>query len=118
MMASGHGWPKFQEFASKKESFPVPEWFSSFMTSEIALITAIITELLGGALISLGLLTRPFALLLALTMLTAAFSVHANDPLFAVGGPSKEMALLYLVPCLVILLVGAGKYSVDRIIPN
>lgn len=72
---------------------------------------AALSEFAGGILIALGLLTRPAALFLGFTMAVAAFVVHAADP-FQV----KEMALLFLAACVLLLFTGAGKYSVDRLI--
>jgi putative oxidoreductase len=42
-------------------------------------------------------------------MLVAAFIVHLDDPF-----KRKELALLYLVGFLVVLLMGPGKYSLDK----
>ncbi len=116
MMLFGHGWSKFENFTKAKENFPVPGWFEAFMTSEMSLVLAIATEVIGSALIMLGLLTRPAALSLGFTMLVGAFAIHANDPLFLGAGKAKEPALLYLIPCVAIVLTGAGRFSIDRTI--
>jgi putative oxidoreductase len=42
-------------------------------------------------------------------MLVAAFIVHLDDPF-----KRKELALLYLVGFLIVLLMGPGKYSLDK----
>ncbi len=68
------------------------------------------SEFLGGLLIAVGLFTRPAALFLGVTMAVAAFVAHASDP-FA----QKEMALLYFFACVLLLLQGGGKFSLDRI---
>jgi putative oxidoreductase len=76
-----------------------------------------LTELFGGFLLAAGLLTRPAALLLVFNMCVAAFGYHLHMPI--VGGPgvpSKELALLYLLPVFCILMIGAGRISIDRII--
>jgi putative oxidoreductase len=44
----------------------------------------------------------------AITMAVAAFGAHAGDPI-----GDKEHALLFLVPYLVLALMGGGKYSLD-----
>lgn len=67
-----------------------------------------LAEFVGGILIALGLLTRPAALSLIITMAVAAFLAHATDPF-----QKKEMSLLYFFIYLAILLMGPGKYSVD-----
>ena len=43
-------------------------------------------------------------------MAVAAFMVHANDPL-----AKKELALLYLLIYVTLLVAGAGKYAVDSV---
>ncbi len=69
-----------------------------------------LSELLGGLLIAVGLFTRPAALSLGVTMAIAAFVAHAADPF-----ERKEMALLYLVACVLLCFQGAGRFSLDRI---
>jgi putative oxidoreductase len=68
---------------------------------------AALTESVGGALIAVGLLTRPAALSVLFTMLVAAFL--REGPTFA----DKEKALLYGAVALLLLLTGAGRYSLD-----
>ena len=82
--------------------FPQPELFAW---------AAALSEFAGGVLIVIGLLTRPAALFLGFTMFVAAFAAHADDPF-----QKKEMALLYLFSCVLLLFSGAGKYSADRLI--
>jgi putative oxidoreductase len=56
-------------------------------------------------------------LLLTFNMCVAAFGYQLHMPIVAGPGvPSKELALLYLLPTFCILMVGAGRISVDRII--
>lgn len=71
---------------------------------------AALSELIGGLLIAVGLFTRPAAFALGMTMAVAAFVAHAADPF-----EKKEMALLYLVACLLLFFQGAGRFSLDRI---
>lgn len=82
--------------------FPMPFFFAW---------AASLAEFAGGILLALGLLTRPAALSMTITMAVAAFVAHAADP-FA----KKEMALLYLVTSAFICLVGAGKISLDSLL--
>jgi putative oxidoreductase len=65
-------------------------------------------ELIGGVLLAIGLLTRPSALFIAITVGTAAFVRHAADPF-----SGKEKALLFLAVAVLYLLAGAGRYSID-----
>lgn len=72
---------------------------------------AALSEFVGALLIAVGLFTRYAAGFLAFTMGVAAFVVHAQDAF-----DKKEMALLYLAACVLIMFVGAGRFSLDRII--
>jgi len=69
---------------------------------------AILSELVGGIALALGLFTRAAGVFVASTLLIAAFKVHAADP-FA----KKELALAYAAIGLAFVLAGAGRYSVD-----
>lgn len=71
---------------------------------------AALSEFAGGLLITVGLLTRYAAFFLGFTMSVAALVVHSADP-FKV----KEMAVLYLAACVILVFQGAGKYSLDRL---
>ena len=116
LMLLGHGIPKVQSFADKKDGFPVPDFFPlSYMSNPVSLMATIGAEVGCAVLLILGLCTRPAAFILAFTMTVAAFHIHASGPWF--GGPgSKELALLYLVPAIAILLSGAGSLSLDAAI--
>ncbi|WP_373998972.1 DoxX family protein [Bdellovibrio bacteriovorus] len=82
--------------------FPAPELFAWL---------AALAEFAGGLLLAAGLLTRPAALTVIITMLVAVFGVHAADSF-----QQKEMALLYLFTALFFLLHGAGRWSLDHFI--
>jgi putative oxidoreductase len=114
MMLYGHGVGKIQQFNEYKDQFVVPGIFPlNFMSSPVSLMAAIGAEVGAAALIMLGLMTRPAAFVLGFAMCVAAFQVHANDPFFSKGGASKEFAVLYLIPCFVLILSGAGQWSLD-----
>jgi putative oxidoreductase len=44
-------------------------------------------------------------------MAVAAFVVHAGDP-----WAKKELALLYAVPYLALLLAGGGRFALERVV--
>lgn len=77
---------------------------------EISLAMAIFAEVICAILVMVGFKTRLATIPLMLTMLTAAFYAHWNDPF-----GKKELPLLYFCVFLGILAFGAGKYALDSI---
>jgi putative oxidoreductase len=73
---------------------------------------AAVSELLGGILILLGLLTRVGAFLIFCTMLTAVIGVHWKGGFFAPGGIEYPVTLLAI--SLALLISGGGVASIDR----
>ena len=74
-------------------------------------------ELIGGALILLGLFTRPVAFLLSGEMAFAYFMAHAPQgfwPLLNRG----ELAALYSFVFLFLAVAGGGAWSLDRALWN
>lgn len=107
MMAAGHGWQKLLMFGARSGSFPDPLGVGS----QLSLALALFAELLCSIFVILGLGTRLAAIPPLFTMLVAAFVIHADDP-----WAKKELALLYAVPFLVLLLAGGGSYSLDALL--
>jgi putative oxidoreductase len=72
-----------------------------------------VLELVGGALILIGLLTRPVAFVLSGEMAFAYFMGHAPKSFWPVlnGG---DAAILYCFVFLYLAAAGAGPWSVDR----
>lgn len=106
-MAFGHGLGKMPPSEKWIESvgtmgFPLPFVFAW---------AASLSEFLGGLLIAVGLFTRPSAAMWVLTMGTAAFLRHADDPF-----SSKEKALLYFAVGVCLLFTGAGRYSISKLL--
>jgi putative oxidoreductase len=113
MMLFGHGIPKIEKFGELQKKFYSP---LDYIPPQISLLAALGAEVVAASLLVLGLLTRPAAFVFGFAMVVAAFGYHANDPLFSTGGASREMAVLYLVPAVVLLLSGAGGWSLDAAI--
>jgi putative oxidoreductase len=74
--------------------------------------TAGIIELVGGALLILGLFTQPIAFVVSGEMAVAYFMVHAPRSFFPLinGG---SLAITYCFACLYLSTAGAGPWSVD-----
>ena len=106
-----HGWPKIQHaFNWMPPEAPVPGIFQAL---------AALAEFGGGLALIVGLLTPLAALGIAFTMLAAIGMVHlsAGHPFVnASGGPSHELAAVYLATALLLLLAGPGRYSLDALL--
>lgn len=74
-------------------------------------------HLVGGALLTLGLLTRLAAVVQIPILAGAVFIVHRQDGLFALG-QSLELSALVLFLLVVITVSGAGPLSVDATMAN
>ncbi|GHA40398.1 membrane protein [Salinimicrobium marinum] len=103
-----HGIPKLQMLFSGGEiQFPGVMGLSS----TISLALAVFAEVICSVLLLIGLATRLSSIPLIITMLMAVFVIHGNDP-FA----NQELGLLYLFLYAPLLILGGGKFSVDKII--
>ena len=100
-----HGMPKLQKLISGNFEFGDPLGIGAAPS----LFLAVIGEVICPLLIIIGFKTRWVAIPAAITMGVAAFIVHGADD-FA----TQEKALLYLFFFLAIMLLGPGKFSVDR----
>ena len=87
---------------------PLPEMFSLSWTGGVL-------ELVGGALLALGLFTRPVTFILSGEMAFAYFLSHAPRGFFPVlnGG---DAAILYCFMFLYLAFAGGGPWSLDRVI--
>lgn len=103
-----HGLPKLMRlFAGEEIRFADP--FGLGPT--VSLILVVFAEFFCSILIGIGLGTRIASIPLVVTMFVAAFISHGDDPF-----GKKEMALLYLLFYLILLVVGSRKYSFDHMI--
>ena len=103
-----HGWGKMfgglEQFTGFVASLGVP-------APSVMAFLAAFAESFGAILLAIGLLTRPAAFLIVATMAVAVFGAHKGAA-FSV----QEAAWLYLVPALFFLLMGAGQWSLDRLV--
>lgn len=105
-----HGWQKLIDngISATQTGFdamgaPMPE------------ITAVIVtfvELIGGAMLILGLLTRLVGLLLVIDMASAFFIVHVENGFFISNG-GFELVFLLGGAALALVIAGPGRYSAD-----
>jgi putative oxidoreductase len=99
--------------SAKLLGMPKIEMFANLQLTSPSGISGII-ELVGGALVLIGLFTRPAAFVMSGTMAFAYFIAHASggNPLFPLmnGG---EAAVLFCFVFLFIAAAGAGPWSVD-----
>ena len=70
-------------------------------------------EFFGGVALIIGLLARPAAAVLAVTMLVAIVTVHLANGFF-MSNNGYEFALALLAASVAIAFEGAGKLSVDK----
>ncbi|HEX8680220.1 MAG TPA: DoxX family protein [Chthoniobacterales bacterium] len=78
---------------------------------------AMLSELVGGTLITFGLLTRPAAFFCLVAMAVAATIGHKGGGyLITNNPPGNEYALNLAILMLVLILIGPGHYSLDYLI--
>jgi putative oxidoreductase len=105
-----HGWGKIQDPMHWMDHMGMGDTPGPMQAA------AAVGEFGGGIALLLGLLTPLGSLGIIGTMAGALFMVHIphGDPFVnPKGGPSFELAAVYLAVALVFLCVGPGKYSAD-----
>ena len=78
---------------------------------------AAISEFGGGILLILGLITPIAAICIAATMAVAVFKVHGHAFALANDPPGMEYALTLGVVALGLVFTGAGRISLDALMP-
>lgn len=73
-------------------------------------------EFVGGALLAIGFLTRPIALMLTVEFIIITYWHHANGYAFSSPHGGFEYPLLLTLVYAAIFFRGAGRCSVDRMI--
>ena len=94
----------FAGYLEKDLGFPYPTLMAYLRTG---------AELFGGIMLVLGVFTRLGAFLIMFTMLVAAFTAGKGDLL-----GEGEFTFIYAIFCLVFILVGPGKFSLDYYFSN
>lgn len=109
-----HGWQKFftngiDAVSQGFESMDVP-------AATLSAVFAATVELVGGALLIIGLATPIVAILVVLDMLGAWFFVHADaGTIFAADG-GYELVLALAAGAALVGAVGGGRFSLDHLI--
>ncbi|SDT31166.1 DoxX family protein [Actinoplanes derwentensis] len=108
-----HGWQKFNEWgldgtsaAFGQMGVPLPTvsaWFAA------------IIELAGGVALVAGLAVPLVSLLLAVNMIGAFLIVHITNGVFVADGGFELVAVL-AAAALLFTVLGAGRYSIDRLL--
>jgi len=110
---AAHGYTKFfgehgiAGFAGFLKSLGVP-------SPETMAYVSAGTELVGGVLVAIGLLTRLASVPLAFNMFVAVFTVHRASYFITNTPPGMEYALNLGIVFLALVFTGPGKYSVDQ----
>ena len=120
-----HGWAKWTrgpaEFAKLLQQLGLP-------FPEITAWTVTILELAGGfalfigafvAIVSIPLMVSMFVAMITVNMrygfsAIKTIGLNENGPVF--GPPGYEINLLYIAGLLLLVLVGAGSWSIDRLL--
>ena len=105
-----HGWGKIQNpFGWMGPEAPIPG-FLQFL--------AALSEFGGGLAWIMGVLTPLASFGIGCTMLVATYThmIVRKDPFVAAkGGPSYELAALYFCIAVLLLVLGPGKFALDRL---
>ena len=101
-----HGWAKVVHYSDMASHFPDP----LHIGSQFTLMFAILSDLICSLLIVIGLGARWAALIVAINT-GGAFVIAHKMSLF--GPHSGELALLFCVWAISILIMGPGRYSLD-----
>lgn len=102
-----HGWGKLENLIDGQTEFADPVGLGS----KLSLFLTVFAEVVCSFMIILGIGTRIAVLPLMVTMLVAAFVVHADDPF-----GKKELPLLYFFTYVNLLVCGSGIFSIDHLI--
>jgi putative oxidoreductase len=107
LLMLGHGYDKLIHFGEKHTQFMNFMGLGSILSYSLV----VFAEFFCSLLLLIGLFTRLAAIPLIITMGVALFKAHNGD-VFGDG----EHAALFLGACISILLLGAGRISIDSMI--
>lgn len=102
-----HGIPKLEHFNEMSLVFGDP----LHIGSELSLILVIFAEVGCAVFLIVGLFTRLMILPLLIEMVVILLKIHNHSPFHM-----QELDWHYLIACIIILVCGPGKVSVDGMI--
>ncbi|WP_205461948.1 DoxX family protein [Mangrovibacterium lignilyticum] len=102
-----HGIPKLLKLISGDTAFADPFGIGQLPS----FILVVFAEFFCSVLVILGIMTRLATIPIIITMLVAAFMIHAGQ-----GFGKQEMALLYLLLFATILVFGSGRFALGNLI--
>lgn len=109
-MIAFHGWVKLQHLFSGKEiEFSDPIGLGMTLSFFLALFAEFICSIFVG----IGLFTRWAALIVVINMSVAFFIHHAPDPI-----SGRQLPGLFLLAFFLILFLGPGRFSLDKVLRN
>jgi putative oxidoreductase len=103
-----------QHGTAKYLKFPVMPQFANVQVFSPSGIAGLF-ELVGGALLVIGLFTRPVAFLVSGVMAFAYFMAHAPRGFYPILN-AGELAILYCFVFLYLAFAGGGPWSADAIL--
>ncbi len=112
-----HGLPKFG-IGSDNGLSEVASWLGG-MGIPLPMLNAVLvasSETIGGAMLIIGFMTRFAAATQVIAMLVAIFLVHWSNGFTANGG--YQWALLLAAAAFALMMDGAGRYSIDRMMSS
>jgi putative oxidoreductase len=114
-----HGLQKLLGIWGGKGFAATMEHFQETGLPYLVAIIVILAESIGSLMLLAGFLTRVIALLIMSIMLGAIIKVHGQFGFFMnwsgqQAGEGFEYHLLALALCLILILAGGGRWSVDR----
>lgn len=102
-----HGSKKVLNFQEEVQHIPDPFHMGGYT----ATIIAIFSNVVCAIFVALGLFTRLFAIGAFMIPFIGLLIVHANDPWVV-----KDVPLMYSLAFAIIIVLGPGRYSLDRVI--
>ncbi len=101
-----HGIPKINRLMAEEIKFADPYGFGP----EISLGLATFAEVFCTLLVMIGFKVRLATIPIMITMLTAVFYAHWDDPF-----SRKELPLMFFLTFLGLLVFGGGRFSIDNL---